>query len=39
MWLIGLLFGLCASLAIALVVVLLRGRQRDFALRPLAPAR
>lgn len=39
MWLIGLLFGLCASLAIALVVVLVRGRQRDFALRPLAPAR
>lgn len=39
MWLIGLLFGTCAILLIALIAILLRGRRRNFALRPLAPAR
>jgi type III secretion protein J len=39
MWLFGLLAGAGAVLAIALLAVLWRGRRRDFALRPLAPAR
>lgn len=39
MWLFGSLAGGCVSLLIALIVVLLRGRRRDFVLRPLAPAR
>jgi type III secretion protein J len=38
-WLVGTLFGICAVLLIALVAVLLRGRRRDFAVRPLVPAR
>ncbi len=39
MWLIGLLAGTCVALLIALITILLRGRRRDFALRPLVPAR
>jgi type III secretion protein J len=39
MWLIGMLAGTCAVLLIALITILLRGRRRDFALRPLVPAR
>lgn len=39
MWLVGTLLGVCAILAAALIVVLLRERRREFALRPLAPAR
>src|SRR5262245_750654 len=38
-WLVGLLLSTCLALSIALVAVLWRGRRRDFALRPLAPAR
>ena len=39
MWLFGLMFFACMGLAAALVGVLWHGRRRDFALRPLAPAR
>jgi len=39
MWLFGTLAVACAALLITLVLVLLRGRRRDFVLRPLAPAR
>jgi type III secretion protein J len=38
-WLMGSLFGACAVLLITLIAVLLRGRRREFAVRPLAPAR
>jgi type III secretion protein J len=38
-WLFGALAAGCAALLIALLVMLLRERRRDFVLRPLAPAR
>jgi type III secretion protein J len=38
-WLVGSLIATCALLLIALIVVLLRDRRRDFVLRSLAPAR
>jgi len=39
MWLIGLLMAACAVLLVAVITLLLRDRRRDFALRPVAPAR